>query len=113
MQWLSLVTEDNGVQRLKADNKKPAITGNVDAVSPYPSTHATRIGDGTGGRQRQPGRERRQDERRNGGERRREQVPVLLDTRARHDRRGIENRRKSDIDETATQVPRTRVNLYA
>jgi hypothetical protein len=113
MQWLSLVTEDSGVQRLKADNRKPAITGNVDAVSPYPSTHAARIGDGTAGRQHQPDRERRQGERRNGSERRRKQVPVLLDTRARHDRRGIENRRRSNSDEAATPVPRTRVNLYA
>ena len=47
MQWLTLVPEDAGVQRLKADNRRPAVTRDVDALSAYPSTHAVKIGDGS------------------------------------------------------------------
>lgn len=111
MQWLSLVTEDSGVQRLKADNRKPAVTADVDAVSPYPSAHPARIGEGGNAQQRRPLQDRRKQDRRNGGDRRQQQVPVLLDTRSSHDRRGIENRRRPTGSETPS--PRTRLNLYA
>jgi len=112
MQWLTLVPEDAGVQRLKADNRRPAVTRDVDALSGYPSTHAIKIGDGTVKRP-QPMRDRRQGDRRGDGERRREQVPVLLDTRSRHDRRQIENRREPTAPRDRQPAARTRINLYA
>ncbi|TCK19428.1 hypothetical protein DFR30_2739 [Thiogranum longum] len=114
MQWITLVPEDAGVQRLKADNRRPVITRNVDAVSPYPSAHALRIGEGNR-RESAPHGERRADERRAGAERRKQQVPVLLDTRSKHDRRAIDNRRTIDAtDNNSDQRPRrVRLNLYA
>jgi hypothetical protein len=111
MQWLTLVSEDAGVQRLKADNRKPMVTPDVDPLSPYPSTHAVKTGDNTVNRQR-PEADRRQSERRNGGERRRKQEPLLLDTRSSHDRRRIENRRQSTSKRDQRPVIRTRINLY-
>ena len=110
MQWLSLVTEDAGVQRLKADNRLPVITRSVDAVSPYPAVHPAHIGEG---KRIEPvtGRDRRGKERRR-GERRKQQVPVILDTRCAN-RRDIENRRSSSTTE-ATEAPfAVRINLYA
>jgi len=112
MQWLTLVPEDSGVQRLKADNRKPAVTGSVDPVSPYPRAHPTRSGEQIESRQR-PVHDRREGERRRGGERRREQVPVLLDTRCQEDRRAIENRRASVATGEHPPTARLRINLYA
>ncbi len=112
MQWLTLVPEDAGVQRLKADNRRPAVTRDVDALSAYPSTHAVKIGDGSVKHQA-TNRDRRQGDRRGGGDRRRKQVPVMLDTRSNHDRRGIENRRRADAAQDRQPVARTRINLYA
>lgn len=113
MQWLTLVPEDAGVQRLKADNRRPAVTRNVDAPSAYPSTHAVKIGDGTENRQSPSRRDRRQSDRRSGCDRRCKQVPVLLDTRSSHDRRHIENRRQAAASKDLRPVVRTRINLYA
>jgi hypothetical protein len=112
MQWLTLVPEDSGVQRLKADNRKPAVTGSVDPVSPYPRVHPTRSGKQIETRSR-PAHDRRQGERRRGDERRREQVPVLLDTRCREDRRAIENRRAPATTDEHPPVVRRHINLYA
>jgi len=112
MQWLTLVPEDSGVQRLIADNRKPAVTGSVDPISPYPRVHSARSGKQIESRQR-PAHDRRQGERRRGGERRREQVPVLLDTRCRQDRRAIENRRASAATGERPRTARLRINLYA
>jgi hypothetical protein len=113
MQWLTLVPEDAGIQRLKADNRRPAVTRNVDALSPYPSTHAVKIGDGTANNRQTPGRDRRRSDRRSGCDRRCRQVPVLLDTRSSHDRRCIENRRQPAVSEDLQPVVRARINLYA
>ena len=115
MQWLTLVSEDAGVQRLKADNRQPVTARSVDAVAPYPSAHPAHIGEDRVSRQH-PVQDRRQDERRNGGDRRKHQTAVLLDTRSQHDRRNnFEDRRRQapTEDAQATTTPRTRINLYA
>lgn len=112
MQWLTLVPEDSGVQRLKADNRKPAVTGSVDPVSPYPRVHPTRPGKQIETRSR-PAHERRRGERRRSGERRLEQLPVLLDTRCRQDRRAIDNRRAAAATGEQPPATRRRINLYA
>ena len=112
MQWLTLVSEDAGVQRLKADNRKPVVTGSVDALSPYPGTHPVQLGERRQADER-PRVERRSGDRRQ-GERRKKQVPVLLDTRAKHDRRAIEGRRQAETGNRAADLPaRRRINLYA
>jgi len=113
MQWINLVPEDAGIQRLKADNRRPVITRDVDAVSPYPSAHAARVGKGIE-RDITEHRERRAEDRRSGIDRRKKQLPVLLDTRSKHDRRGIDNRRAA-TDSGADDRParKTRLNLYA
>lgn len=113
MQWLSLVSEDAGVQRLKADNRKPVIARSVDAVSPYPSTHAARIGEGQQLRERVAGRDRRgtTGERRQ-KERRQKQVPVLLDTRCSN-RRDIENRRSDASLPDADELAVAHISIYA
>lgn len=111
MQWLTLVPEDSGVQRLKADNKLPATTRDVDQVAPFPRVHSAHIGDGQKSRLAMPTKERRSTERRQ-GDRRKKQVPVLLDTRSKHDRRGFENRRKTDNDQAAATPIHRRLNLY-
>ncbi len=110
MQWLTLVSEDAGVQRLKADNRLPATTPGVDAVSPYPAAHPARIEGRPQQAPRAPARDRRRDDRRQ-GERRRQQLPVVFDTRSRHDRRALENRRKNAPGSTAPAP--TGVDLYA
>ena len=112
MQWLTLVSEDSGVQRLKAQNRLPAKTTEVGAVSPYPSTHSVQVGERQENN-RQPVKDRRQGERRGGNDRRKKQVPVILDTRSNHDRRTIENRRKNKTAGDDVPVCRTRINLYA
>ena len=115
MQWLTLVSEDAGVQRLKADNRQPVTARSVDAVAPYPSAHPVRIGEDRVSRQH-PVQDRRQDERRNGGDRRKHQSAVLLDTRSQHDRRNIFEDRRHQASAEDTQVKtisRTRINLYA
>ncbi|MFQ5642459.1 MAG: hypothetical protein ACE5FQ_02045 [Thiogranum sp.] len=111
MNWLTLVPEDSAVQRLMADNRKPAITRALDPVSPYPSTHPARIGEHpeTAHRRsanRQPG------ERRQGGDRRRKQVPVILDTRSKHDRRSLLGRPAARRAEN-TDTPRRRIDVFA
>ncbi len=112
MQWLTLIPEDSGVQRLKADNRKPVVARAVDSISPYPSTHPVQIGEQRGSR-RQRNESRRQGERRRGEERRHEQIPVILDTRSSHDRRALQNRRTDhNVDETADAPPQ-RINVYA
>lgn len=112
MQWISLVPEDAGLQRLKSDNRRPVITRDVDAVSPYPSVHALRIGDGTQ-HESPPHRERRASERRTGRDRRKQQRPVLLDTRSKHDRRAIGNRRAIETADTEQHPQRVHLDLYA
>ena len=112
MQWLTLVSEDAGVQRLKAEARQPATTRSVDAVASYPSTHPVQIGEGSSTRQK-PIRDRRLGERRKGGDRRKAQQPVLLDTRSQHDRRAIDNRRQIQYRSTEAKPSRTRINLYA
>jgi len=112
MQWLTLLPEDSGVQRLRADNRKPTVARAVDSVAPYPSAHPVQIGERPQGR-RQQDRNRRQGERRQGEDRRREQVPVILDTRSSHDRRALQNRRADRNGEEAVAVPQPRINVYA
>ncbi|HHJ15461.1 MAG TPA: hypothetical protein ENJ80_02065 [Gammaproteobacteria bacterium] len=112
MQWLTLIPEDSGVQRLKADNRKPAVARAVDSVAPYPSIHPVQIGEQPGKRRRH-NENRRQGERRRGEDRRREQIPVILDTRSNHDRRALQNRRSADIEDETTDAPLQRINVYA
>ena len=112
MQWLTLVSEDAGVQRLKAEARRPAATTGVSAVAPYPVVHQVDIDEGTDARQK-PFKERRQGERRKGSDRRKQQTAVLLDTRSHHDRRSIDNRRQSGSIDQEARLPPTRINLYA
>lgn len=112
MQWLTLVSEDSGVQRLKADNRLPATAPDVNAVSPYPSTHAAQIGERPD-TNREPVRDRRQSDRRRGNDRRKKQLPVVLDTRSNHDRRDIENRRKTQTASNEKPAAPARINVYA
>ncbi len=110
MDSLKLVTDDIGVQNLITSNRLPVTAGSVDAVSPYPSTHSARIGEGHA--ERVPITDRRKRERR-GGDRRKQQVAVLLDTRSPHNRRGFENRRDNAANDGVDRRPRTGINLYA
>ncbi|MDT8388270.1 MAG: hypothetical protein RQ736_12200 [Thiogranum sp.] len=112
MQWLNLVPEDAGVQRLKADNRQPVVARSVDTVAPYPETHETRLA-GT----RLPERDQSRDRRgrsgdRRQGERRQKQVPVLLDTRCGN-RRGLGNRRQDAAPADAAALVSARINVYA
>lgn len=112
MQWLNLVSEDAGVQRLKAEARQPATTRGVSAVAPYPTVHPVHTGEGGNARQ-QPAQDRRHSERRKGNDRRKQQKAVLLDTRSQHDRRGIDNRRQPNSGDTEVSPSRSRINLYA
>jgi len=121
MQWIKLVPEDAGIQNLQIDSRRPVVTRDVDAVSPYPSAHAPKIGEGN---RRGNGRhaDRRSGERRSGEDRRKQQIPVLLDTRCKHDRRAIGNRRVEDAIRASSKdtpsgddeqtPPRKHLNLY-
>ena len=112
MQWLTLVPEDSGVQRLKADNRRPAVARALEPVSPYPSVHPAHINEQPEtprrhSESRQPG------ERREGRDRRRKQVPVILDTRSKHDRRALQGRRNTHGEEAETATPRQRIDVYS
>ncbi len=93
MQWLTLVPEDAGVQRLRAERPVTASTGQLDTVARYPSSHPVQIGE-THLRAPAPRRERRRGERRQ-GDRRGQQLASAFDTRGKHDRRGCQDRRQS------------------
>lgn len=113
MQWINLAPEDAGIQNLRRDTRRPAVRRDVDAVSPYPSARPPRIDedmrDATGKH-----RERRAGDRRAGTDRRKEQIPILLDTRCKHDRRAIGNRRSPPRDtDTRHSSHNTQLNLYA
>ena len=112
MQWLNLVSEDGGIQRLKADNLQPAVTTGIKAVPPYPSTHPVQIGERRDSRGK-PVSDRRRAERRRGNERRQKQVPVMLDTRSSRDRRTIEDRRKSLSANKGTPNTFAHIDIYA
>ena len=62
-------------------------------------------------------RERRQGERRSGKDRRKQQVPVILDTRSRHDRRAIGSDRRGQARpgkrEPGARRPTRRIDLKA
>ncbi len=112
MQWIKLVPEDAGIQNLRIDNKRPAVTRDVNAVAPYPRTQKTGPGHDENARRTGAVRDRRKGDRRKGGNRRKKQVPVLLDTRSKHDRRAIGNRRLRDAlnspaPDDATETPET------
>ncbi len=113
MQWLKLVSEDGGVQRLKAVNRLPVRAPGVDAVPAYAATHSAGSGEHPKPDRRRPVKERRQNERRQGGDRRQKQVPVVLDTRSKHDRRALENRRGSKKRREDKPPARSGVNVYA
>ena len=112
MQWLKLVSEDGGVQHLKAVNRLPVRAPGVDAVPAYPATHSARSGERPETDRRRPLKDRRQNERRQGGERRKKQVPVVLDTRSKHDRRALENRRGSKKPSEDKPPARSGVDVY-
>jgi len=111
MQWLKLVSEDGGVQRLKAVNRRPAATTAVEPVPPYPATHSARIDRRPEPGSRRPVKDRRQNERRQGNDRRKKQVPVMLDTRSKHDRRALENRRENKKRSDNKPRARPRINV--
>ncbi len=111
MQWLKLVTEDGGIQRLRANNRLPATTPAVDPVPLSPTTHSNPNGEQPVSESR-PKKERRQKERRKGGDRRKKQIPVLLDTRSKHDRRALENRRGGRQHSENDPPPRSGVNIF-
>ena len=113
MQWLKLVSEDAGLQRLKAVNRLPASTPGIDPVPPYPATHSACIGGHPEPGSRRPLKDRRQNERRQGGDRRKKQIPVVLDTRSKHDRRALENRREGKKCRKNKPSARSRINVYA
>jgi hypothetical protein len=110
MTSINLIPDDLGVQRLRRENSRPASTGSVTAVDPYP---AEQPGQSHPERRLATRRmsERRQGERRR-GERRREQVAVLLDTRSRHDRRSARDRRRQAGQESSVAT-RSGLDLYA
>ena len=111
MQWLKLVSEDGGVQRLKAQNRLPVRTPSVDPVPPYPATHSARI-DTTHQSHTRPAKDRRQSDRRKGGDRRKKQVAVVLDTRSKHDRRALEDRRGNNKPSKDRRRARSHINIY-
>lgn len=100
MQWLTLVSEDAGVQRLRAERPVTASTGQLDAVVRYPSAHPAQIGE-TRASAPAPRRERRRGERRQ-GDRRGQQLAGAFDTRSKHDRRGCQDRRRPAGEAVAT-----------
>jgi hypothetical protein len=112
MQWLKLVSEDGGIQRLKAGNRLPAKTPGVGPVPPYPATHSARIDRYPEFGSHRPPEDRRQNERRQGGDRRKKQIPVVLDTRSKHDRRALENRRGGKKRSQDRPPIRSGVNIY-
>jgi len=101
MQWLTLVPEDGTVQRLQSDYRRPAFTRAVNTLAPCAPVRAV-------GPQVHPevapGHRR---DRRKGADRRRRQVPVLLDTRCSPDRR------RSDTSSEQLPAAQTRIDLYA
>jgi len=105
MQWLTLVPENSSVQRLTADNRRPVVVRGVAAPAPCPPAPPLRNDERTA-----PGaREHRHDERRKGDDRRRQQVPVVLDTRCSDERR-----RRSDAGKAGQPTDRRHhINLYA
>jgi len=112
MQWITPVYEDYGVQRLRADSRKPVIARAVDPVSPYPSVHPGRIGKPSG-RLHQNTKNRAQGERRKGADRRRKQVPVILDTRCSQNRRALHSRRDQQSANNTADTHRQRISVYA
>jgi hypothetical protein len=111
MQWLKLVNDDAGIQSLKAANRQTPVARGVESLAPYPSVHRAQIGERRDNGAPVPPRDRRRGDRRQ-GDRRQHDIPVLLDTRTAHDRRGLEDRRS---DNTATDAPATRrgIDVYA
>jgi len=103
MQWITPVYEDYGVQRLRAYNRRPAIARAVDPVraGEYSETPRQWI------------ESRHQGERRRGGDRRRKQVPVILDTRSSQSRRALQNRLDPHGVDQAAGTTRQRINVYA
>jgi hypothetical protein len=93
--FINLIPDDLGVQRLKSENTQPSAARAVTPVDPYPSQQAN---------QPQPlpvpprrRRKPRKGERR-GGERRKRQEPVILDTRGSQDRRERADRREDEAE---------------
>jgi hypothetical protein len=105
MQWLTLVPENSGVQRLQADMRRTVAVRSVDAIAPCPPPHPVDTGDDRQTRSLPAGAP--QGERRSGEDRRRRQVPVVLDTRSSGDRR------ESAIGADGQPKARRRINLYA
>lgn len=104
MQWLSLVTEDSSVQRLKADNRRPAVTPSVNAVNAATPAQPVRSGERSPELPRPEG-DRHPAERRSGRDRRRRQLPVILDTRC--------NDRRQQPEDGRRPAAIRRINLYA
>lgn len=101
MQWLTLIPENSTIQRLQSDYRRPAVTRAVDTLTPCAPARPV-------GPQTDPASAlTHRHDRRKGGDRRRRQVPVLLDTRCNPDRR------RSDTRVQHPPAARTRIDLYA
>ncbi len=86
MTSINLRPDDLNIQSLKRDNEAPAATRPVSPGAPAPRVHGS-------GEQVAPGqpapapRVERRGDRRGGVDRRQRQIPVILDTRSKRERR--------------------------
>ena len=105
---INLIPDDLAVQALRSQNARHGTAEAVTPVDPYPAQQA-----GQPRSQSRPphlvARDNRRGDRRK-EDRRKKQVPVILDTRTPHNRRRIGDRRQDVTDETPAPVP---LNLYA
>lgn len=93
MTSVNMTPDDIGLQRLRADNDKPASTHNVSATTPARPVQKNRAPD----EKIQPIKsERRSHKERRKGDRRLTPRTVLLDTRSYRERRSNQGNRKQD-----------------
>lgn len=102
---------DVGLRDLKTENEQPANARETDPVPPYPRTRERRFDAETPEREREQGKQERPQterrvERRTGGDRRKRDVPVFLDTRNNRERRVSQHDRRGDAEPTAAAKPK-------
>ncbi|MGD8525429.1 MAG: hypothetical protein PVJ63_04215 [Thioalkalispiraceae bacterium] len=93
MTTVNLLPDDVNLQRLRADNEKPATTQQVAGVAPSRPVQKNRAPDE---KIRPVNAERRRNQERRQGERRKRQQSVLLDTRSHRERRRNTGKRHQD-----------------
>lgn len=86
MTSINLRPDDLNIQSLKRDNEAPATTRAVSPTAPSPRVHGSEEQVAPGQHPPPPRVERRGD-RRTGEDRRKRQIPVILDTRSKRERR--------------------------